>query len=195
MGAVKVRIREIAYKPGSMRELTLSEPAPETWGEGLAQITEGTPIDLELRLESVHDGILVTADASTEMQAECGRCLRAFTAPLRVTFTELYDYETSAEDGYSVHGDHVNLTEPLRDAIVLALPFQPMDRPDCPGLDPETGELRADGSADDAPVDLRWAALEAFRDAGQDAPGTDAAGADAAGADADGADSTGADGR
>jgi len=43
---------------------------------------------------------------------------------------------------------------------VLALPFQPVCRPDCPGLDPETGDVRdAEVAAESVAVDPRWAAL------------------------------------
>jgi uncharacterized protein len=53
----------------------------------------------------------------------------------------------------------------VRDAVVLALPFQPVCRPDCPGLDPATGEKLPDGvqSQDREVTDPRWAALEGFR--------------------------------
>jgi len=49
--------------------------------------------------------------------------------------------------------------------VVLALPFQPVCREDCPGLDPETGEKRTSSSEGPAreEVDPRWAALEGFQ--------------------------------
>src|SRR5690606_14526375 len=99
----------------------------------------------------------------TTMHAECGRCLTTFTEPFEVDFQELFAYTPTEADEYEVHGDHVNLEPPLRDAGVLALPFQPVCRPDCPGLDPETGDVRAEAAAaEPATVDPRWAALAGF---------------------------------
>lgn len=164
MGGTRVyeeNIRDLLNRPGEMRERSRSLAVPERFGEALAQVPEGQSLDLEVRLESVHDGILVSARARTAMRAECGRCLREFESPLEVEFQELFAYTPSEADEYGVHGDHVDLEPPLRDAVVLALPFQPVCRTDCPGLDPESGELR-DAQAVASPVadiDPRWAAL------------------------------------
>ncbi|NLB46425.1 MAG: DUF177 domain-containing protein [Microbacteriaceae bacterium] len=156
-------IRDIVGRPGEMRERTRTIAVPEPFGEALAVIREGEPLDLDVRLESVHEGILVSATARTTMHAECGRCLQDFAAPFEVEFQELFAYTPTEADEYGVHGDHVNLEPPLRDAVVLALPFQPVCRPDCPGLDPETGELRdAEVAAEPDVVDPRWAALAGF---------------------------------
>jgi uncharacterized protein len=58
----------------------------------------------------------------------------------------------------------VDLEPVVRDAVVLALPFQPVCRPDCPGLDPETGEKLVHQPEQPARevLDPRWAALEGF---------------------------------
>ena len=156
-------VREIVGRPGEMRERARDFDIPEAFGEALATIPAGEHMELEVRLESVHEGILVTAEARTTMHAECGRCLTRFTEPFQVDFQELFAYTPTEADEYEVHGDHVNLEPPLRDAVVLALPFQPVCRPDCPGLDPETGDVRADGAAaEPVAVDPRWAALAGF---------------------------------
>lgn len=153
-------VREIVGRPGEMRERQRTIEAPEAFGEALASVPAGERIDLEVRLESVHEGILVTTRARTTMHAECGRCLTQFTEPCEVDFQELFAYTPTEADEYGVHGDHVNLEPPLRDAVVLALPFQPVCRPDCPGLDPETGDPRdAEVAAEPVAVDPRWAAL------------------------------------
>ncbi|PRI11685.1 YceD family protein [Leucobacter massiliensis] len=157
-------VRDLLHRPGEMRERSRVLDAPEKLGEGLAWVPEGEAIELELRLESVHEGVLVSAEVRTTVHAECGRCLRDFTTPFRVEFQELFAYTPSEADEYGVHGDHVDLEPPLRDAVVLALPFQPVCRPDCPGLDPESGELREAEAvvAPGADLDPRWAALAGF---------------------------------
>ncbi|MFV0433780.1 MAG: YceD family protein [Leucobacter sp.] len=157
-------IRDIINLPGEMRERSRTILAPEKLGEGLAWVPEGEELDLDIRLESVHEGILASVDVRTTMLAECGRCLKRFATPFQVEFQELFAYTPSEADEYGVHGDHVDLEPPLRDAVVLALPFQPVCREDCPGLDPETGELRDAEAAEThtADFDPRWAALAGF---------------------------------
>lgn len=144
-----------------MREVVVDTVAPATWGEGLVAVRQGEPLDIELRLESVHEGILVTADVSTAYDGVCGRCLTDIREPLQVEFQELFAYSGDEATDLEVQDDHVDLETEVRDAIVLSLPFQPVCRPDCPGLDPETGDRRVDG-ADPAPreaLDPRWARL------------------------------------
>ncbi|MFT4231840.1 MAG: YceD family protein [Leucobacter sp.] len=157
-------VRDLLHRPGEMRERSREIVLPERLGEGLARVPEGERVEFDVRLESVHEGILVTAEVRTTVHAECGRCLKAFAAPFQVEFQELFAYTPTEADEYGVHGDHVDLEPPLRDAVVLALPFQPVCRPDCPGLDPESGELRETEAAavPDAEIDPRWAALAGF---------------------------------
>ncbi|MFA5606716.1 MAG: DUF177 domain-containing protein [Leucobacter sp.] len=180
MGGTRVyeeSVRDLARQPGEMRERRRTISVPEQLGEALAWVPAGAELELKVRLESVHEGILVTAEIETMMHAECGRCLRAFATPFQIEFQELFAYTPSEADEYGVHGDHVDLEPPLRDAVVLALPFQPVCRPDCPGLDPESGELR-DAGADEPPatdIDPRWAALAGFQTKAaeaEDEPGT-----------------------
>ena len=85
-------------------------------------------------------------------------------APVEVEFQELFAYPGEEASDFEVQDDHVDLETAVRDAIVLSLPFQPVCRPDCPGLDPVTGELRADNADAESrePLDPRWAALAGF---------------------------------
>ncbi|WP_267957040.1 YceD family protein [Microbacterium hominis] len=145
-----------------MREFDVEVPAPAKWGEGLVSIAQGEPIDLAVRLESVHEGILVTAEIDTAYSGVCGRCLTDIVQPVEVEIQELFGYPGTEAIDFEVQDDHVDLETPVRDAIVLSLPFQPVCQPDCPGLDPVTGEKLAAGTAPEIPIDERWAALKAL---------------------------------
>lgn len=160
-------VRDIVRKPGEMREHTLTIPAPERWGEGIVSVPQGKELDLDVRLESVHEGILVSGTVDTDYEGECSRCLRAIAQPLEVEFQELFEYPGQETADFEVQDDHVDLETLVRDATVLALPFQPVCQPDCPGLDPVTGErLTEPASAQQSPVDPRWAALQNLTDHG-----------------------------
>jgi uncharacterized protein len=116
-----------------------------------------------VRLEGLHEGILVSAEIDTTASGECVRCLDPVTLPIQVEFQELFAYSPDEAFDFAVRDDHVDLEPVVRDAVVLSLPFQPVCRPDCPGLDPATGE-KLSGADEDRPsaTDPRWAALEGF---------------------------------
>ncbi|MBZ4486110.1 DUF177 domain-containing protein [Microbacterium sp. cx-55] len=144
-----------------MREVVRDVALADKWGEGLVSVAEKESVDIDARLESVHEGILVSGTASAEATGICGRCLIDIALPVEVEFQELFAYPGEEAADFEVQDDHVDLENLVRDAIVLSLPFQPVCRPDCPGLDPETGERLAE-HADTEPrkaLDPRWAAL------------------------------------
>lgn len=163
-GPFALPVRDIAHHPGEMREFTLDVPAPEKWGEGLVSVASGDSVLVEVRLESVHEGILASGRVETEYTGVCGRCLIDIAEPVEVEFQELFAYPGSEATDFEVQDDHVDLETLVRDATVLALPFQPVCQPDCPGLDPVTGERLAvsTGSEQRTPLDPRWAALQQF---------------------------------
>ncbi|MEU1970668.1 DUF177 domain-containing protein [Microbacterium sp. NPDC019599] len=147
-----------------MREHSFEVSAPAKWGEGLVSVAEGEPVAVEVRLESVHEGILVTAEIDSRYTGVCGRCLRDIAEPLQVEFQELFAYPGEEATDFEVQDDHVDLETPVRDAIVLSLPFQPVCQPDCPGLDPVTGERLTANTVSEQrePLDPRWAALQDY---------------------------------
>jgi len=159
-----IGVHDLIHRPGEMREQAVSVIAPEKLGEGLVSVAAGERIDLDLAFESIHDGILVSADASTTATGVCGRCLRDIALPVQVDFQELFAYSSEEAFDFEVHDDHVDLEPLVRDAVVLALPFQPVCQPDCPGLDPETGERLADRPEPTSrePADPRWSALATY---------------------------------
>ena len=169
--------RELGRRPGSQRQVTLSVPAPADLGIEVLGVPEGAPVELDLRLEAVMEGVLVTGTASAALEGECVRCLEPITDEMSASFQELYLYEehgTPDEDDEvsTMEDDLVDLEPALRDAVVLALPFQPLCQDDCPGLCPECGARLADDPdhGHDAAIDPRWAGLAALeQDAAPDA--------------------------
>ncbi|WP_344781977.1 YceD family protein [Microbacterium kribbense] len=147
-----------------MREVDFDVTLPEHWGEGLVAFPAGEQVHVEVRFESVHEGILASGTADSRYIGECGRCLREIEASVEVEFQELFAYPGDEANDFEVQDDHVDLETLVRDALVLSLPFQPVCRPDCPGLDTITGERLAD-LPDAEPrqnPDSRWAALAGF---------------------------------
>ena len=159
-----VDTRELGRRPGASQSLTRTVPAPADLGTEVIGVPEGSDLQLDLLLESVMEGVLVSGTARGRATGECVRCLDALDQEVEVRVQELFAYpgKSSAEDEdvLELHGDHIDLEPVLRDAVVPALPFQPVCRPDCPGLCSQCGARLADDpdhTHDD--VDPRWAAL------------------------------------
>lgn len=161
--------RELGRRPGSQREVSLTVPAPADLGIEVLYVPEGAPVKIDLRLEAVMEGVLVTGSATADLDGECVRCLDPIVDSLDVRFQELYVYDDNRDhvsdeeddDVSMLEDDLLNLEPLLRDAVVLALPFRPLCRYDCPGLCTECGaQLKDDPDhTHDAPIDPRWAAL------------------------------------
>ncbi len=165
--------RELGRRPGSMRAVAFHAPAPEDLGIELIGVPAGADLELDLRLESVMEGVLVSGTAVVPLSGECARCLEPVGNTLTVDLQELYAYpesttDVTAEDDETarMEGDLLDLEPVLRDGVVLALPLTPLCRPDCAGLCAECGE-RLDDLPEDhghAAADPRWTALQGLLD-------------------------------
>src|SRR5216683_5299717 len=135
--------------PASARSETRTVPAPADLGTGMVQVPEGGELELDVQLEDVGDGVLVTAMVTAPLVGECARCLDEFTSSTQVRFRELFAAVAGAsgDDGYLLDGDLLDLEPALRDALVLELPLSPLCRPDCAGLCVECGVRLADAGA------------------------------------------------
>ena len=147
----------------------MTVPAPADLGIEVLRVPEGSPVELDLRLEAVMEGVLVTGTAHAALEGECARCLEPISDEHRgrgsrscsSTRTTHLRPEEEDDEVSMLEGDLVDLEPLLRDAVVLALPFQPLCKDDCPGLCPECGARLADDPdhAHDAAIDPRWARL------------------------------------
>lgn len=150
--------RSLPRQPGASRRLVATVTPDSDLGNEVVSVTQ-QPIDVDVLLESVLDGILATGSADVDLTGECVRCLDPLTAPLPVAFRTFFTYpgvEVPDEDDDVVplSGHMLDLRPAFRDAVVLALPLSPVCRVDCPGLcsvcgarlvdDPEHAHERSD---------------------------------------------------
>ncbi len=162
---------EMGRKPGAERTYTVTIEAPADLGYDVYGVPEGSPVEIELRLDAIMEGILATGSASARATGECVRCLDPIDNAVVIGFTELYLYDDApedqkSEDSFILEDELLDLETALRDAVVLALPHNPLCGPECPGLCVECGARLADdpGHTHGEAIDPRWSALSQLAD-------------------------------
>lgn len=164
--------RELVRRPGTMRTVMRVVEAPDPIGTDVIAIPAGHPVELEVRMESVVEGVLATGTVDAVATGVCVRCLDEVRVDVDVTLQELFAYPDRAAHHQQVGADHeqdtqhqldqdlMDLEDVVRDAVVTTLPFQPVCRDDCPGLCSECGAHLADDPEHQHDViDPRWSAL------------------------------------
>lgn len=119
-------------------------------------------VEAGVKLTRIPTGILASGRVQAQVTLECIRCLEEFAQSVEAEFADEYrptidiltgaqvSSEPDAEDEvefFMITELHLlDLSESLRQALVLGLPMAPVCREDCPGL-PEAADLRSDGDA------------------------------------------------
>ncbi len=173
-----VRVQELIGRPGQSDGLQRAVSPADLVPAGDDDLRWDPPgatirgdLDLDVRLESVVDGILVRGTVDVDLVMPCARCLDEIVDEATLGVAELFhdprrveveDY-TEGED-YLVDSDlmHLDLGPALRDATTLIIPSRPLCRPDCAGLCVVCGADRNQvdcGHGDERVPDPRWAAL------------------------------------
>ena len=149
---------------GGMKLVQTTVGAPNGLGIDVIGVPPGSPVALDLRLESVIEGVLVTGTATVQVRGECVRCLTEISDTLEIDVQELFvhpESEATEEEASRLEDDLVDLEPLLRDGVVLDLPFQPLCREDCQGLCVECGANLNDDPehSHETAVDPRWEKL------------------------------------
>lgn len=172
-----VDTRELGRRPGNSVRSHRDVPAPADMGTDVIAVREGDSMGIDLRLESVMEGVLVTGEVEATANGACVRCLEDVAYPVDIRFQELFVYADRAEhhrevggddedeELHELDGDNADLEPVLRDAVVPSLPFQPVCSDDCLGLCSECGaNLNEDPEHQHDVIDPRWSALAKLAD-------------------------------
>lgn len=104
----------------------------------------GVRYRLDVRLFGTE--LLVRGRLEQDFDLVCSRCGEDFDTTVKVEdFTESYEVSEKIQE--------VDLTEDIRESIILALPSYPVCREDCPGI----------VQKDEKPVDDRWNVLNKLK--------------------------------
>ena len=172
-GPFVLDVRDPGRRVGHAKHVSSTVIAPEDIGTAVIGVLAGSDIELDLTLQAVGEGILVTGHADVPIAGECSRCLADIRYIEDVDLMALFCYpptdsrgrllpvdEDSGEETLWVQDDHIDLAGPLTDAVVLGLPLAPLCEPDCPGLCPQCGVPLAEDPDHEHPAyDPRWEAL------------------------------------
>lgn len=174
--------KDVGRRPGAMHEVDLRPGAPADFGTDVLAVPQDQTMDLRVRMESVHEGVLVTGTVSATAVGACVRCLDEIDQRVDASFQELFvwpdrakhhrevDAESDEDEEYLIEDELIDLEPVLRDAVLPSLPFQPVCRDDCPGLCSQCGaRLEDDPEHHHEQIDPRWAALEALAPLASDA--------------------------
>lgn len=147
---MRISIADIKSEPGLRKQVVL-EFSPETLELGGQEVRFERPFRGTAEIWNADDRILVRGELTGEATLVCSRCLTPFTQPLTVSFEEEFvpagfegaasdeEQEQSERSVTEYTGDEIDLSEPLRDNILLALPMKPLCDEACRGICPKCG--------------------------------------------------------
>ena len=127
----------------------------------------------QVQLLRTHRSILAKGTLHTEVEITCSRCLSSFSCHLHLNFEEEYFPTVDIVSGtsllvpeepvpFTIDGHHVlDLTETIRQHVLMATPMKPLCRDDCAGLCPRCGYNLNQGSCSCTPKEMepRWSEL------------------------------------
>jgi uncharacterized protein len=175
-----VGIADLRRRPGSRRRIELAV-ALDGLAVSTARVPDGAPVEVDLELEALCDGLVATGTVTVPWEGECRRCLEPVRSSSTTDVREIFEPRAVEGETYPLGDDLVDLEPMVRDAALLALPLAPLCRPDCRGPAPDEFPAAVEGEVPDAPSgtlgepseappDPRWAGLDALR---FDSPGGD----------------------
>ncbi len=89
------------------------------------------PFEVDAFITKADQEVVVTAQIRCPVRLSCARCLEEFTSDLRPG--GIFSYRVKPTEV-------VDITEDVRQEIILAYPMVPVCRPDCKGLCPACGQ-------------------------------------------------------
>ncbi len=125
-----INVRDIlAEEVGYNRSFTITGERP-----ALESVVLTADINGEVRISRLEDGLLIQGQIITEVELECHRCLRSFTRPVSVAFTQVFA-PAPTDDEMPIDGDLLDLAPLIEQEILVNLPIKILCTPDCPGVE------------------------------------------------------------
>ena len=115
---IRINVAEIKKRLVGSKEFSY-ELTPDELGITEADLKITAPVVLKGMVENAGDVILLKAEAATEIERTCGRCLKVYTEKLNAQVVEKF-YPAGAEnienDAFIYESDLLDITEPFERA-------------------------------------------------------------------------------
>jgi uncharacterized protein len=157
MSGFKIDVSGLLKAKGGAETLVVTEPLPPA-EKGRDRIEVVGPIRSEVVLREAGGTVLAEGTLLTDVALTCSRCLGPYTQHVEQKFREVYrrhrDFnredpeEREEELAFAIEDNKIDLTPLLVQTLVLAVPFKPLCREECPGLCPVCGEALNEGNHD-----------------------------------------------
>ena len=131
------------------------------------------PLNGHVRMRRTNQGLLVDGWVELTLELSCNRCLKEFELPMHVKFEEQFYPTVDVVSGlplapfdeneiFPIDARHqVDLTEAIRQNLLIELPMVVVCKEDCKGLCPQCGQDLNLGSCECEPeVDARLSVLK-----------------------------------
>lgn len=165
-----MKITLVGLPPGTHR--FHFEEKPATWGlENHPHLRAN--IQLDVQLERGATQLILQQRVRTVGRFECDRCLEEFEAPLEDAGSVMFSTDEELVRGseeeiraFDSAAREIDVTDDVRDLLLLAIPNKFLCREDCAGLCSQCGANLNFESCRCAPraVDPRWQALQKLVD-------------------------------
>jgi uncharacterized protein len=152
MSGFRIDVADLLSHHGARREVSLAAPV-----DGLASsvATVEGPVQLDLTLDRISEGIVARGTVTATWHAECSRCLGDVERSLEAHVDELFEPTPVEGETYPIEGHEIDLEQLVRDTVVLELPLAPV----CADLDGSPCAEAVVPTDTAPPPDPRWAAL------------------------------------
>ncbi len=163
---IKINVAEIRRHLTGKKILQI-EAEPADLDITVAELSIDGKIHIEGEISNVGDVLLLRARVSARVNRVCSRCLKEFTSDSTAEVVEKYYPSGSPgveNDAYVYEADVVDITEPLREVLLLAEPLRALCKDDCLGICSVCGADRNvhPCSCNTGTIDPRLAALKQF---------------------------------
>ena len=157
MSGLRIDVADLLAHPGTRRACSVSD---ELDGLATSIVAVDGPIEVDVTLEHVADGIVVRGTVKARWAAECSVCLVPLTEELAAAVDELFEPHPVDGETYLLEGHELDLEQLARDAVVIELPLAPHCNEPCEADVVLDAASDADIPSDDERNrDPRWAAL------------------------------------
>jgi uncharacterized protein len=167
---LKVDLGRVA-REGSVLVEARIPPDDELWQD--SGIDWGEPVDVRIRISVAGSGEIVgRGRVRGVMQGECRRCLDPVRAEMDEDLTLVFvtgepDADAAAAGAYACDpaGGELDLSDAVREEVLLAMDPYVVCDPECPGLCPNCGASLKEGPCGcrEDETDSRWDALRELK--------------------------------